>query len=156
MPVRPADTALQTLLNLCSVLESAGVDYRVTGVTAVNFYGYGLGTNVVDIAVESTDAARMAVEKLGLPASAIVKNYEPYIHRFADKGGYVRIQGDTLGEPYIHPLGFKLHSRELLLDRLDIYAGMKPGNRVEKAMAFIAMTLDADKTELYKQIWNRL
>jgi hypothetical protein len=137
-------------------LETAGVDYRITGVTAVNFYGYGLGTNVVDIAVESTDMARKAVEKLDLPIPTTPADYEPYIHHFADKGGYIRIQGDTLGQPFLHPLGFKLHSKELLLDRLDIYAGMQPGNRVEKAMAFIALTLDAEKTEQYKHIWNRL
>ena len=42
------------------------LDYRITGLTAVNLYGYGISTNVFDIAVESDEAVYEAVKRLGL------------------------------------------------------------------------------------------
>jgi len=150
-----ADTILQTILNICIILSNGKLDYRVTGVAAANFYGYGLGTNVIDIAVSSDEAVHDAVKILDLPKVSYFGTYDPYVI-FLEHGGYLRIQGDILGVPVMHPLGFKLHSKVLLLERLDIYAGADIGNRVEKAAAFIAMTLDEEKTEKYKYIWNRL
>ena len=154
--MRIADTALETLIWLCEDLNTAGLDYRVTGVVAANFYGYGLGTNVIDIAVGSDNEVYKAVKILELPEQSHFSGYDPYIFYIGDTDGYVRIQGDILGIPTIHPLGFKLHSKELLLDRLDIYAGVNFNGRIEKAAAFIALTLDEEKTEKYKYIWNRL
>jgi hypothetical protein len=150
-----ADTALQTTLNICNHLSKNGLDYRLTGVAAANFYGYGLGTNVIDIAVESDEAVYEAVKLLELPETSYFGTYDPYVS-YLEYGGYIRIQGDVLGEPVSHPLGFKLHAKELLLDRLDIYAGADIGGRIEKAMAFIAMTMDQEKIEKYQHIWNRL
>jgi hypothetical protein len=128
------------------------IDYRVTGLTAVNLYGFGISTNVFDLAVESDDQVIEAVKMLELPKPEN-NNYDPYIYYNPD-GFYVKIQGDILGEPVIHPLGFKLHSKELLIKRLDIYSKYDP--RVLKALAFIALTLDEEKTEEYKYYWNRL
>ena len=153
--MRAADTALQTILNISRDLETASLDYRVTGVAAANFYGFGLGTNVIDIAVSTDEAVHEAVKLLGLPEKPAFGTYDPYVC-FLECGGYIRIQGDALGEPVIHPLGFKLHSKELLVERLDAYAGSDMGGRIEKALAFIALTMDEEKTEKYKHIWNRL
>ena len=153
--MRVADTALQTTLNICKDLDAVGFDYRITGVAAANFYGYGLGTNVIDIAVESDKAVYDAVKLIDLPEESLFGTYDPYVY-LVEGRGYIRIQGDVMGEPVIHPLGFKLHSKELLLERLDIYAGTDIGGRVEKSAAFIALTLDEEKTEKYKYIWNRI
>ena len=54
----------------------------------------------------------------------------------------------------MHPVGIKLHSKELLIKRLDIYANYDA--RVLKALAFIALTVDDEKTKKYKYYWNRL
>lgn len=131
------------------------IDYRITGLTAVNLYGYGIGTNVFDIAVESDEAVYKAVELLELENPAF-PGYDPYIwrHEDGDNSFYIKIQGDIMGEPFIHPLGIKLHSKELLLDRLDIYSNHDP--RVLKALAFVALTLDDEKTKKYQYYWNRL
>jgi len=67
---------------------------------------------------------------------------------------YIKIQGDIMGEPFMHPLGLKLHTKELLIRRLEIYG--KYDARVLKACAWIALTVDAEKTEKYKEYWNRL
>ena len=153
--MKSEDTAVQTALRICKNMEIAGIDYRITGVAAANFYGFGLGTNVIDIAVSSDEAVYEAVKLLGLPEKPLFGTYDPYVC-FLECGGYVRIQGDELGEAVMHPLGFKLHNKQLLLERLDAYAGADMGGRIEKAMAFIALTLDEEKTEKYKFIWNRL
>ena len=131
-------------------------EYRVSGLTAVNLYGYGIGTNVYDISVESDEAVFEAVNRLGLP-EAHEKNFDPYIWRNenGDDSFYIRIQGDIMGEPVIHPAsGAKLHSKELLLRKLNIYA--KYSIRCLDALAFIALTLDDEKTEKYRYYWNRL
>ena len=153
--MRVAKTALETLIYLCEDLTRANLDYRITGIVAANFYGYGLGTNVLDIAVASDDDVFRAVQILELPEQSYSGNYDPYIF-YINNSGYIRIQGDVLGTPTEHPLGFKLHSKELLVDRLDIYAGADFGGRIEQAVAFIALTLDKEKTEKYKYFWNRL
>ena len=94
-----------------------------------------------------------AVCLLGLPKEQ--KSFDPFVHLFPNKG-YVRIQGDILGEPVLHPLGFKLHSKDLLADRLDIYANIEGEGRIAQARAFIALTADDEKTKKYVDIWNRL
>jgi len=155
--MRVADTILETLIWLCEDLSRVSLDYRVTGVVAANFYGYGLSTNVIDIAVESDSDVYKAVKILQLPKQSYFGSFDPYIHYIENPGGYIRIQGDILGIPFIHPQhGFKMHSKGLLLDRLDIYAGADFGGRVEQAAAYIALTVDDDKTEKYKYFWNRL
>jgi hypothetical protein len=128
------------------------LDYRVTGLTAVNFYGYAISTNVFDIAVGSDRDVRLAVKRLGLPSS-FVANWDPYVAR-DDRGFYIKLQGDILGEPYVLDKGIKLQEKELLLKRLSIYA--KQDACILKACAFIALTLDPEKTEKYKNEWNRL
>ena len=132
------------------------MEYRITGLTAVNLYGYGISTNVFDIAVESDEAVYEAVKRLELPDAPEFPTYDPYIWRH-EEGGYsfyVKIQGDLMGEPIIHPAGIKLHNKELLLDRLNIYANQDA--RVLKALAFCALTLNEEKTVKYKEYWNRL
>ena len=152
--MRICDTPIQTLILVCKELKKANIDYRVTGVIASNVYGRGLSTNVIDIAVESDDKVRSAVKILSLPEPTF-KGYDPYIYRFKEVDGFIRIQGDILGEAFIHPeLGFKVHSKELLLDRLNIY-GVYDGRVAEQA-AFLALTLDDNKVEKYKNIWNRM
>ena len=127
------------------------LDYRVTGLTAVNLYGYGISTNVFDIAVKSDEDVFEAVKLLELP-EATADNCDPYI--FEGENFYIKIQGDIMGEPFIHPLGLKLHTKELLIRRLEIYG--KYDARVLKACAWIALTADDEKTEKYKEYWNRL
>jgi hypothetical protein len=158
--LRVEESAFRTLINACAELESHGLDYRVTGVCAANLYGYRLDTNVIDIALTSDEAVYEAVKILGLPENPEYGTYDPYIHSVTggagERRGYIRLQGDALGEPVIHPNGIRLHSKGLLLDRLDIYAGVRMGNRIETALSFIALTLDDEKTEKYRHIWNRL
>jgi hypothetical protein len=126
------------------------LDYRVTGLTAVNLYGYGISTNVFDIAVNSDDAVFDAVRLLNLPEA---DGHDPYVYYY-DKGFYIRIQGDLMGEPFMHPSGIKLHSKDLLIGRLEVYS--KIDSSVYKAMAFIALTADEEKTSKYQYYWNRL
>ena len=149
-----SEDAIKTLTEICKRLELSDIDYRVTGLTASNLYGYFLGTNVLDLVVISSDCMIKSIEVLDLGE----KNKSSVDDLFTcELGlGYIRIQVDVLGDAVYHPLGIKLHSKELLLDRLNIYAARDMGNRVEKAMAFIALTLDEEKTEKYKYIWNRL
>ena len=148
------DSMLDTLIYVCKTLEKAGIDYRVTGVVASNIYGRGLSTNVIDIAVKSNWAVRKAVKALGLPLIPTFKSYDPYVQKL-DKPGYIRIQGDILGEPFIHPkFGFKVHSKELLLKRLAIYR--LTDGRVAEQAAFIALTIDDETALKYKHIWNRM
>ena len=148
-------TLLETLTTACKNLEVAGVDYRVTGVIASNIYGRGLSTNVIDIAVASDEAVHDAVSVLGLPQKSAPGEYDPYVHKFNEYDGYIRIQGDILGEPFTHPdIPFKVHSKELLLDRLDIYGAID--GRVAEQAAFLALTIDDEKVLKYKHIWNRM
>ena len=133
------------------------LDYRITGLTAVNLYGYGLSTNCFDIAVESDEAVYEAVKRLNLPDTPEFPTYDPYVWKSpeTERGWYyIKIQGDLMGDPVMHPNGVKLHSKELLLKRLDIYA-LKSA-RVLQALAFIALTLDDEKTKKYQYYWNRL
>jgi hypothetical protein len=148
------ETPLEMFHQLHDLLND--LDYRITGLTAVNLYGYGMSTNVFDIAVASDEAVYEAVKILGLPKESEFGSYDPYIwkHDFGDKSFYIKIQGDLMGDAYIHPLGFKLHSKELLIKRLEIYSDYD--SRVLKALAFIALTLDDEKTKKYKYYWNRL
>ena len=125
------------------------LDYRITGLTAVNLYGYGLSTNVFDIAVESDEAVKKACNLLDLEYFG---EYDPFIHKGV--GYYVRIQGDIMGEPFLHPLNLWLHPKELLVRRLEIYSLYEP--RVIQACAWIALTKTPEMTQKYKQYWNRL
>ena len=135
----------------------AGIDYRYTGLTAANAYGFGISTNVLDIAVDSEDTVYHAKEVLELEKPKW-NTYDPYVYEHDYKDGYffyVRIQGDILGECHYHPkLGILLHNKELLLPRLSIYANHC--GRTMKAAAYIALTIDADKIEKYKEYWNHL
>ena len=145
-------TLMQTLAEVCKLLESVNIDYRITGIIASNIYGRALSTDVIDIAVESDETVHEVVEVLNLPPSA---SYDPYIHQFKDAKGFIRIQGDILGEPFIHSdIPFKVHEKKLLLERLDIYGVYDP--RVAEQAAFIALTLDDEKILAYKEIWNVL
>jgi len=145
-------TLMQTLIEVCKLLEYANIDYRVTGIVASNIYGRALSTDVIDLAVESDEAVHEVVKALNLPSSF---SYDPYVHQFDDVKGFIRIQGDILSEPFIHPdIPFKVHNKALLLERLDIYGVHDP--RVAEQAAFIALTLDNDKTSAYKEIWNVL
>ena len=135
---------------LTSINSSFGdLDYRITGLTAVNLYGYGIDTNVFDIAVESDEAVEKACTLLGLPYDG-----EPNPFIFEGNNFYIRIQGDEMGEPFIHPLGVKLHSKKLLVRRLEIYSLYDAS--VLKACAWIALTQTDEMAEKYKQYWNRL
>ena len=81
------------------------IDYRITGLTAVNLYGYGISTNVFDIAVESDEAVYKAVDLLELSTPAF-PGYDPYIWMHKEDDGrcfYIKIQGDLMGEPFMHP-----------------------------------------------------
>ena len=124
-------------------------DYRITGLTAVNLYGYGINTNVFDIAVASDEDVAKACELLGLEYDG---DPDPYVYE--GENFYIRIQGDIMGEPFIHPLGFKLHSKELLVRRLEIYSLYDAS--VLKACAWVALTQTDELAEKYKYYWNRL
>ena len=143
---------MRTLIEACKLLEDASIDYRVTGIVASNIYGRALSTDVIDIAVGSDEDVREVVGILNLPHSV---TFDPYIHQFEDVKGFIRIQGDILGEPFIHPdIPFKVHDKTLLLERLDIYGMYDP--RVAEQAAFIALTLDDEKISAYKAVWNVL
>ena len=153
--MRILPTSMEMLLQMHGLFGN--LDYRVTGLTAVNLYGYGISTNVFDIAVESDQAVYEAVRSLDLPRIPEFPTYDPYVWKSPEyKHGwfYIRIQGDIMGDPTVHPKGIKLHSKELLIKRLDIYALQDA--RVLQALAFVALTLDEEKTAKYKYYWNRL
>ena len=126
--------------------------YCFTGLTAVNLYGYGIGTNVFDIAVESDEAVYEAVKLLGLPET-YEDNFDPYIYRREDM--YYRVQGDLLGDPHEHTI-FKvlLQPKDLLLRRLEIYCNYDVS--VTKACAWIALTATPEFAKKYRYYWNRL
>lgn len=128
-----------------------GFGYRITGLTAVNLYGFGITTNVFDIAVESDEAVIDTAKLLKLPIPNL-EQVDPYLYNNSDM--FIRIQGDIMGEPYIHPLGFHLQSKELLIRRLEIYSNYDP--RILKALAFIALTVTDEMAYKYKHYWNRL
>ena len=125
------------------------LDYRITGLTAVNLYGYGLSTNVFDIAVESDNAVKKACDFLDLKYSG---EFDPFVYKGA--GYYVKIQGDIMGDPFVHPLGLWLHSKELLVRRLEIYSLYEP--RAIQACAWVALTQTPEMTKKYKHYWNRI
>ena len=125
------------------------LDYRITGLTAVNLYGYGINTNVFDIAVASDEDVEKACELLGLVYDG---DPDPYVYE--GENYYIRIQGDVMGEPFIHPLGLKLHSKELLVRRLEIYSLYDAS--VLKACAWVALTQTDELAQKYKYYWNRL
>jgi hypothetical protein len=133
--------------------EMGDLDYRITGLPAARIYGASVVSNAIDIAVESDEAVHETVRRLKLPQKPVFKTYDPYVCYLNNNKVYVRIQGDILGEPYVFKT-LKLHSKELLLKRLDIYS--KQDARVLDALAFVALTLDKEKTEKYKNYWNRL
>lgn len=144
------------LMDIHNKLTSANIDYRFTGVVASNIYGFSLATNVIEIAVESDEIVVSVVRALGLPEK---EDNDPYVYFLNDYykncHGVIKIQGDIMGEPFIvEEYGIKLHNKKLLLDRLAIY-GVNDG-RVLEASSFIAITLDDEKTEKYKEIWNRM
>jgi len=123
--------------------------YQFTGLTAVNFYGYGISTNVIDIAVKSDKAVHRACKLLGLEFNG---KFDPFIHR--GENFHVRIQGDLMDEPFIHPLGIYLQSKELLVRRLEIYSLYDA--RILQACAWIALTQTDEMALKYKYYWNRL
>jgi len=127
------------------------LDYRITGLTAVNLYGFGITTNVFDIAVESDAAVVEAAKVLNLPVPNL-EQVDPYLYNNTDM--FIRIQGDIMGEPFIHPLGLRLQSKELMIRRLEIYSNYDP--RILKALAFIALTVTDEMAYKYKHYWNRL
>jgi hypothetical protein len=144
------DSIISTVLNIHNLFGD--LDYRITGLTAVNFYGYAIDTNVFDIAVKSDKAVHAAVKRLSL-SSLFVRIWDPYI-AWDDRGLYIKIQGDILGEPVTLKEGVKLHSKDLLLKRLSIYS--KYDACVLKACAYIALTLDDEKADKYWHEWIRL
>ena len=125
------------------------LDYRFTGLTAVNLYGYGISTNVFDVAVESDEVVEKACSMLDLEYNG---EFDPYVYKGSNY--YVRIQGDITGEPYVHPLNLWLHSKELLVRRLEIYSLYEP--RAIQACAWIALTQTPEMAKKYKAYWNRL
>lgn len=127
------------------------LDYRFTGLTAVNMYGYGITTNVFDIAVGSDEMVIEAAKLLGLVPPTL-DDVDPYLYN--DSNMFIRLQGDILGEAVMHPLGLYLQSKELLVRRLEIYSNYCP--RILKALAFIALTIDDEMAYKYKHYWNRL
>ena len=129
----------------------APIDYRFTGLTAVNMYGYGITTNVFDIAVSSDENVIEAAKLLDLVPPTL-DDVDPYLYNDSDM--FVRIQGDILGEAIVHPLGLYLQSKELLVRRLEIYSNYCP--RILKALAFVALTIDDEMAYKYKHYWNRL
>jgi len=139
----------EILQELHDRLEELG--YRITGLTAVNLYGFGITTNVFDIAVESDTAVIEATKCLGLPVPTL-NQIDPYL--YDNNNMFIRIQGDILGEPYVHPLGLHLQSKELLIRRLEIYSNYDA--RILKALAFIALTVTDEMAYKYKHYWNRL
>ena len=58
------NNSIESIIALCEMLGE--MDYRITGLTAVNLYGYGIGTNCFDLAVKSDSAVYDAVKLLGL------------------------------------------------------------------------------------------
>jgi len=142
---------------LASIRDKIGVDYRITGLAATNLYGYGLSTNVIEVALQTRDNLDAAIEnlKLGEPTLsgdnqfAWLNEYNGGTHTF-----YIKLRVEELGEPFVHPIGVKLHEKKLVMEILDPYVKMDA--RVRKAIAFCALTLDAEKTERYKEYWNRL
>jgi len=125
------------------------LDYRFTGLTATNLYGYGISTDVFDIAVESDEAVEKACNLLEIPYDG---EYDPYL--WENKYFWFRIQGDIMGEPFIHPHGVKLQSKQLLVRRLEIYGKYCP--RTLKACAWIALTQTDEMAMKYKEYWNQL
>jgi hypothetical protein len=125
------------------------LDYRFTGLTAVNLYGYGIDTNVFDIAVNSDEAVENACELLRIPFDG---SRDPYV--FKGENFYIRVQGDILGEPFVHPLNLKLHNKEQLVRRLEIYCLHDAS--ILKACAWIALTKTDEFAEKYKYYWNRI
>ena len=133
---------LQQIIN-----DFGDLEYRITGLTAVNLYGYGIGTNCFDLAVKSDKAVYDAVKLLGLQ-KPFHGTYDPFTD-YDERGWWIRLQGDVLGDPVIHPSGVKLHDKPLLLDRLEIYYNEDPS--IAKAIGFIAFTLDNEKIEKYRR-----
>ena len=131
--------------------------YCFTGLTAVNLYGYGIGTNVFDIAVESDENVFKAVDLLGLPP-ATQDNFDPYIHKTdstEDGFMYYRVQGDIIQDPVENPyMGVLLQNKPLLTRRLEIYSLYDP--YCLKPCAWIALTQTDELAKKYKYYWNRL
>ena len=144
------ENSIESVKTLCDMLGD--LDYRITGLTAVNLYGYSIGTNCFDIAVENDDAVYEAVNRLNL-SKPFHKSYDPYTN-YDDRGWWIRIQGDVLGEPVIHPAGIKLQNKPLLLEKLEIYWNYD--KTIAKAIGFIAFTLNDEITEKYKKYWQLL
>ena len=139
--------ALETMRDIHEKLQDIG--YRITGLTAVNLYGYAIATNVLDIAVASDNDVKNACERLSLPFNGEI---DPFIYEGSDF--LYRIQGDILGEPVTHASGLWLHDKNLLLKRLEIYSHYDP--RILTACAFIALTQTDTLAKKYKYYWNRL
>ena len=53
---------VEMLKEISGRFSSKNLDYRITGLTAVNLYGYGLSTNCFDIAVESDEAVSIHID----------------------------------------------------------------------------------------------
>lgn len=149
------ETVKETLLDVCKTLESNKIDYRVTGIIASNIYGRGLSTNVIDIDIDKETDIMEVLKILGLPKEGTFEGYEPYVFKFPNKEGFIRIQNDKLGESMEVPeLGIKVQSKPLVLKRMLEYG--KTDGRAKEQAVFLALTIDAKKTEKYKDIWNTM
>jgi len=142
---------------LASVRDKIGVDYRITGLAATNLYGYGLPTNVIEVALQTRADLYSAIKNLLLGEPTLNgDNQLAWLHEY--EGGkytfYIKLRVEELGEPFLHPLGVKLHEKKHVMEVLEPY--VKMDSRVRKAIAFCALTLDPEKTEKYKEYWNRL
>ena len=142
---------------LASIKDNIGVDYRITGLAATNLYGYGLSTNVIEVALQTREDLDSAARNLELGEPTLSGNDQfAWMHEY--KGGeytfYIKLRVEELGEPFLHPLGVVLHEKKLVMEILEPYVEMDV--RVRKAIAFCALTLDPEKTEKYKEYWNRL
>ena len=141
---------------LDSIKNHIGVDYRITGLACTNLYGYGLSTSVIEVAFENENDLSSAIQNLELDKPTLEGNGQfAWMHEY-ENGYYfyLKFRVHEMGEPFMHPLGVKLHSKQLVMEVLEPYTEMEP--RVRKAIAFCALTLDDEKTEKYKEYWNRL
>jgi hypothetical protein len=162
-------TSHELFVELQYRLDSANIPFCFTGIAVVSLYGYGISTNVVEIAVPSDDLVEKVVDLLNMPkvqdgvtvVRLVGRTFEEqmensgyYAYCGKDEKFWIKVQGDIIGEPFVHPCGLKIHTKELLLKRLDIYA--KEDACILKAVAYIALTLDDEKAEKYEHYWNRL
>jgi len=72
---------------LASIKDNIGVDYCITGLAATNLYGYGLSTNVIEVALQTRADLDSAVENLGLGEPALSgENQFAWLHEYEERG----------------------------------------------------------------------